>query len=623
MVPTLLWTKNRTFHPKSIPPTVIILSSFFLFSFNIQTIRFFLVESKSLVKKSPKLKPAMNGHMTDSRLSMDSGKQENGMTNGHQAMDVTSNSNDEEENNDSTMNNQSSSKVLVNASNTSLNSSSVGKKRGRPRLYSVNPVTGKPIKNRPINPNTPVSVKSEMASTPFTNDATNPINMAPHLANGMAIYPSPSTSTSSYMSSSNTNSNNMFHFNGITGNLMQTNAMTTSTPAPIPFSSNNEHKANEPNDEEMHDENENDDDDDDEDAQTQQEMDNEPSAENKNLDEKENESQMNCSMNNKSKQDSKNESLNKSQSLVLTHFIDGYVIKESSKPFPVKASKDKHSSSSTSHKSPSKFVCVQCGSKKKSISNDKFCSVSCIKRHNKASKSSSKSSKSKSHDKDKPIDDEAQETHEDDDDDTGVRNLRSNKDRLKNIPDQYKTNENNVNTSSSSNSKHKRHKHHHKSKSKHSKSSKSEQDQQPLQQQQQQMDMTQTTPCNSTMIPHNNNHNPHFSPLNTSSIHTHLNMNSSPILNSFNYNNSMQEQYPSGDPTNWNCDEVYQFVNCVAGLQIAELFKSQEVDGSALTLIRDDHLVNTMQIKLGPALKIMSKFNELKTRFYQVNRQQV
>ncbi len=553
-------------------------------------------------------------------MSMDSTKHENGLQNGLQenANDAASNSNDEDEINDSTMssfvNNKnvnisnSSGKVLGNASNTSLNSSSAGKKRGRPRLYSVNPVTGKPIKNRPINPNTPVSVKSETASTPFTNEA---INMAPHLANGMAIYPSPSTSTSSYLSSSNANSNNMFHFNGLSGNLIQTNPMTTSTPAPFPLL-NDEQKAQ--NDEEMQDENE----------QTQQEeMDNEQCSSvenNKNIDEKENENRMNCSsVNNNSKNDSKNESLNKSQSLVLTHYIDGYVIKESSKPFPVKSSKKKTSSPSTSHKSPSKFVCVQCGSKKKSISNDKFCSVSCIKRHNKASKSSSSKSKHKSHEKDKPIDDEEQdqETQEDDDDDTGVRNLRSNKDRLKNIPDQYKSNENN--TSSSSTSKHKRHKHHHKSKSKHSKSSKGDHEQQP----QQQMDVTQTTPCNSTMLPHNNNHNPHFSPLNTSSIQNHLNMNSSPVTNSFNYNNSMQEQYPSGDPTNWNCDEVYQFVNCVAGLQIAEMFKSQEVDGSALTLIRDDHLVNTMQIKLGPALKIMSKFNELKSKYYQPNRQQV
>ena len=79
--------------------------------------------------------------------------------------------------------------------------------------------------------------------------------------------------------------------------------------------------------------------------------------------------------------------------------------------------------------------------------------------------------------------------------------------------------------------------------------------------------------------------------------------------------NSPGDVYPLGDPTEWNCEQVYQFVNCVAGVNVAALFRAQEVDGSALALIRDDHLVNTMQIKLGPALKIMSKFNELTAKY--------
>ena len=79
--------------------------------------------------------------------------------------------------------------------------------------------------------------------------------------------------------------------------------------------------------------------------------------------------------------------------------------------------------------------------------------------------------------------------------------------------------------------------------------------------------------------------------------------------------NSIENEIPSGDPTEWTCDDVFYFVKLVAGVTVAELFLLQEVDGSALSLIRDDHLVNTMHIKLGPALKIMSKFNELKTKF--------
>ena len=86
------------------------------------------------------------------------------------------------------------------------------------------------------------------------------------------------------------------------------------------------------------------------------------------------------------------------------------------------------------------------------------------------------------------------------------------------------------------------------------------------------------------------------------------------ISNNLNFTN-LEHQYPPGDPTEWNCDDVFQFVKVVSGIQVAELFKAQEVDGSALSLIRDDHLVNTMQIKLGPALKIMSRFNELRSKF--------
>jgi hypothetical protein len=74
-------------------------------------------------------------------------------------------------------------------------------------------------------------------------------------------------------------------------------------------------------------------------------------------------------------------------------------------------------------------------------------------------------------------------------------------------------------------------------------------------------------------------------------------------------------EFPLGNPQHWTCEQVFEFVKCVAGANVAQVFMNEEVDGSALSLIRDDHLVNTMQIKLGPALKIMSKFNELTQKF--------
>ncbi|CAL9704587.1 unnamed protein product [Knipowitschia caucasica] len=67
------------------------------------------------------------------------------------------------------------------------------------------------------------------------------------------------------------------------------------------------------------------------------------------------------------------------------------------------------------------------------------------------------------------------------------------------------------------------------------------------------------------------------------------------------------------DPTKWNVREVYNFIRSLPGCQeIAEEFRSQEIDGQALLLLKEDHLMSTMNIKLGPALKIFARINSLK-----------
>uniref|UniRef100_A0A8B9KVQ1 SAM domain-containing protein n=1 Tax=Astyanax mexicanus TaxID=7994 RepID=A0A8B9KVQ1_ASTMX len=55
------------------------------------------------------------------------------------------------------------------------------------------------------------------------------------------------------------------------------------------------------------------------------------------------------------------------------------------------------------------------------------------------------------------------------------------------------------------------------------------------------------------------------------------------------------------------------FSVCPAGCQdmVAE-FRSQEIDGQALLLLTEEHLMSAMNIKLGPALKICSQINSLK-----------
>ena len=59
--------------------------------------------------------------------------------------------------------------------------------------------------------------------------------------------------------------------------------------------------------------------------------------------------------------------------------------------------------------------------------------------------------------------------------------------------------------------------------------------------------------------------------------------------------------------------EVYEFVRKLPGCEMyAEEFRLQEIDGQALTLLKEDHLMMTLNVKLGPALKICQRINSLK-----------
>jgi len=59
--------------------------------------------------------------------------------------------------------------------------------------------------------------------------------------------------------------------------------------------------------------------------------------------------------------------------------------------------------------------------------------------------------------------------------------------------------------------------------------------------------------------------------------------------------------------------DVYEFIKALPGCAFyADEFRSQEIDGQALMLLKEDHLMTTMSMKLGPALKICAKINSLK-----------
>lgn len=65
----------------------------------------------------------------------------------------------------------------------------------------------------------------------------------------------------------------------------------------------------------------------------------------------------------------------------------------------------------------------------------------------------------------------------------------------------------------------------------------------------------------------------------------------------------------------WSVDEVCDYIRSLNGYSdYAEDFLNHEIDGQALVLLNENHLVNTMNIKLGPALKIMSQIEAIKKK---------
>ncbi|KAM9737738.1 polyhomeotic-like protein 1 isoform 3-T3 [Menidia menidia] len=70
---------------------------------------------------------------------------------------------------------------------------------------------------------------------------------------------------------------------------------------------------------------------------------------------------------------------------------------------------------------------------------------------------------------------------------------------------------------------------------------------------------------------------------------------------------------PSNSPAQWSVEEVSQFISSLQGCEeLAPQFLSQEIDGQALLLLKEEHLMSTMNIKLGPALKICAHINNLR-----------
>ncbi|KAL3223347.1 hypothetical protein MRX96_027599 [Rhipicephalus microplus] len=69
----------------------------------------------------------------------------------------------------------------------------------------------------------------------------------------------------------------------------------------------------------------------------------------------------------------------------------------------------------------------------------------------------------------------------------------------------------------------------------------------------------------------------------------------------------------SNSPEKWTVDDVAQYVSGIPDCEgIAEKFRYHEIDGGALFLIKEHHLMTTMDMKLGPALKMCATLASLR-----------
>lgn len=75
-------------------------------------------------------------------------------------------------------------------------------------------------------------------------------------------------------------------------------------------------------------------------------------------------------------------------------------------------------------------------------------------------------------------------------------------------------------------------------------------------------------------------------------------------------------KYASVPAVLWSKEDVVSFISEIPGCQqYAEKFLEEEIDGQALMLIKEEHLVQTMGLKLGPALKISAHLRSFKSQY--------
>uniref|UniRef100_A0A8C1PEF0 Sterile alpha motif domain containing 7 n=1 Tax=Cyprinus carpio TaxID=7962 RepID=A0A8C1PEF0_CYPCA len=74
------------------------------------------------------------------------------------------------------------------------------------------------------------------------------------------------------------------------------------------------------------------------------------------------------------------------------------------------------------------------------------------------------------------------------------------------------------------------------------------------------------------------------------------------------------------DIRKWSVDDVYNFISAIPSCaEYAQTFKDHMIDGETFPLLTEDHLLDTLGLKLGPALKIRSQLSRrLGNMFYNM-----
>lgn len=84
--------------------------------------------------------------------------------------------------------------------------------------------------------------------------------------------------------------------------------------------------------------------------------------------------------------------------------------------------------------------------------------------------------------------------------------------------------------------------------------------------------------------------------------------------------NDHPDDEPKVNPMKWNVSEVVDFVRSLPGCaEYADDFALQEIDGQALMLLKEDHLMSAMSMKLGPALKLCAKIEVIRSGMSSAN----